>query len=63
MEPLYHETKQSIIQWFNENLSHEQISEKYCEKFMPNSKTWNAKLMEILVEWMIDCFKMIGFIK
>jgi len=63
MEPLYHETKQSIIQWYTENLSLEQISEKYCEKFMPNSKTWNAKLMRILVEWMIDCLKMVGFIK
>ncbi len=62
MEDLYNETKKSIIQWDRENLSLEQITSNYCEKFMPNSKVWNEKLMILLIEWMIDAFTRSGII-
>ena len=66
MEDFYHNTKESIIKWYNENPSLEYITLKYHEKFTPNSKihTKNNILgLQLLIEWLIDGLKTIGFIK
>ena len=54
MESLYFDVKESIIQWHNEDSSVELITDKYIEKFMPESKFWNAQVMKFLIEWTIE---------
>ena len=54
MESLYFDVKESIIQWHNEDSSVELITDKYIEKFMPDSKFWNAQVMKVLIEWTIE---------
>jgi glyoxylase-like metal-dependent hydrolase (beta-lactamase superfamily II) len=54
MEDLYFKVKNSIIEWHDAQLSIDEIANKYVEKFIPNSKIWNAQLMKVLIEWMID---------
>ena len=54
MEPLYRDVKESIIQWYNEDSSVDLITDKYIEKFMPNSKLWNAQVMKVIIEWMLE---------
>ncbi|MFX1279130.1 MAG: MBL fold metallo-hydrolase [Promethearchaeota archaeon] len=53
MESLYFDVKESIIQWYNEDASIDVITSKYIQKFMPNSKFWNAQVMKVLIEWTI----------
>jgi glyoxylase-like metal-dependent hydrolase (beta-lactamase superfamily II) len=54
VESIYFAVKESIIQWHNEGISIDLITEKYIEKFMPNSKFWNAQVMKVLIEWMLE---------
>jgi hypothetical protein len=54
MESLYFDVKESIIQWHKEDSSAEIITDKYIEKFMPNSKVWNAQVMKVIIEWCIE---------
>ncbi|MHA1915159.1 MAG: MBL fold metallo-hydrolase [Promethearchaeota archaeon] len=58
MEDLYFKVKNSIIEWHDAHLSIDEIANRYVEKFMPNSKVWNAQLMKVLIEWMIDGLKL-----
>lgn len=63
MEELYHEVKNSIIEWHKKDPSVDIITDKYVEKFMPNSKFWNATVMKVIIEWAIVGLKMSGEIK
>jgi len=63
MEELYHEVKNSIIEWHKKDPSVDIITNKYVEKFMPNSKFWNATVMKVIIEWAIVGLKMSGEIK
>ncbi len=63
MEDLYFKVKDSLIEWYNEDLSIEVITNKYFKTFVPNSKFWNEKLFVFLVDMMINGLKYSGFIK
>ncbi|MFX1324544.1 MAG: MBL fold metallo-hydrolase [Promethearchaeota archaeon] len=53
MEDIYFKVKDSILNWHNKDLPIDEIANLYVDKFMPNSKVWNAQLMKVLIEWMI----------
>lgn len=59
-------TKNSLIQWYNENLSLEEIAMKYHEKFTPNSKVHtkaNIHGLALVIEWLIKGLKTTGDIR
>ncbi|MHA2391111.1 MAG: MBL fold metallo-hydrolase [Promethearchaeota archaeon] len=53
VEDLYHAVKESILDWHKKDLPIDEIANLYVDKFMPDSKVWNAQLMKVLIEWMI----------
>lgn len=61
MEELYFKTKNSLIKWYNENNSLDDIALKYHETFIPNSKE-NIMVLKWLIEMSLDCLKAIGYI-
>jgi glyoxylase-like metal-dependent hydrolase (beta-lactamase superfamily II) len=63
MEELYYKVKNSIIEWHKKDPSVDIIADKYVEKFMPNSKFWNAQVMKVIIEWAIAGLKMSGELK
>jgi len=62
MEDLYFKVKNSLIEWYNENPSIEDITSKYYKTFISDSKHWNEKLFVFLVDMMINGLKLSGFI-
>lgn len=62
MEDLYFKVKNSLIEWYNENPSIDDITSKYYKTFTPDSKHWNEKLFVFLVDMMINGLKISGFI-
>lgn len=60
MEELYFDVKNTIVEWYRTNPSVDVITGKYVEKFMPNSKFWNAQVMKVVIEWVIMGLKMSG---
>jgi len=65
MESFHFETKNSIIKWYNENPSLKYVTQKYPEKFTPNSKIHtkeNIHGLGLLIEWQIIQLKMSGHI-
>jgi len=62
MEDLYFKVKNSLIEWFNENPSIDDITSKYYKIYIPESKHWNEKLFVFLVDMMINGLKLSGFI-
>lgn len=65
MEDLYFETKKSTIQWYNENPSLDIITEKYREKFTPNSlfhSKEHINSLKVQIEWFLDGLKLYGFL-
>lgn len=66
MEEFHFDSKNSIIQWYNENSSLEYITAKYHQKFTPNSTIHtkeNIHGLQLLIEWQIIQLKMSGYIK
>ena len=66
MENFHHDAKQSIINWYKENPSLEYITSKYHDKFTPESKIHtkeNILGLQMVIEWLVDGLKTIGFIK
>ena len=65
MEEFHFKTKNAIIQWYNENLSSREITLKYFETFIPNSKVVEYGLLDNLemnIKWLIEGLKGSGFI-
>ncbi|MFX0165197.1 MAG: hypothetical protein ACFFAG_12550 [Promethearchaeota archaeon] len=58
MEDLYFSTKNSLIEWYNEDPSIEVITSKYCKEFLSNSKFWNEKVFTFIIEMMINGLKL-----
>lgn len=63
MEDLYFKVKNSLIEWYNEDPSIENITSKYYRTLMPNSQFWNEKVFTFIVGMMINGLKLSGFIK
>ncbi len=66
MENFHRDAKQSIIKWYKENPSLEYITSKYHDKFTPESKIHtkeNILGLQMVIEWLVDGLKAIGFIK
>ena len=66
MKDYHFSTKKSLIQWYNENSSLEDIALKYHEKFTPNSKIHtkeNIRGLALIIEWLIKGLKATGDIK
>jgi glyoxylase-like metal-dependent hydrolase (beta-lactamase superfamily II) len=65
MEEIHFKTKNSIIQWFKENLSSREIALKYYETYISSSKkVTNEALdgLEMNIKWLIEGLKLSGFI-
>jgi glyoxylase-like metal-dependent hydrolase (beta-lactamase superfamily II) len=65
MEEFHFKTKDSIIQWYKENLSSREIALKYFETYIPNSKILEYGLLDNLemnIKWLIEGLKLSGFI-
>ena len=65
MEDFHFKAKNSIIQWYNENLSSREITLKYFETFIPDSKVVEYGLvdnLEMNIKWLIEGLKLSGFI-
>jgi len=65
IEEFYFKTKNAIIHWYKENLSNKEITLKYYETFIPNSKMLELGLLDNLemnVKWLIEGLKLSGFI-
>jgi len=65
MEDFHFRAKNSIIQWFKENLSSREITLKYFETYIPNSKIVEYGLLDNLemnIKWLIEGLKGSGFI-
>ncbi|MFX1315450.1 MAG: MBL fold metallo-hydrolase [Promethearchaeota archaeon] len=65
MEELYQKAKTLIIKWYNEDPSPENITLKYHDTFIPNSKSHpkeNIKIIEFLIDAGLKAFKNSGFI-
>ncbi len=65
MESFHFDTKNSIIQWYKENLSSKEIAMKYFEKFIPKSKIVEYGLLDNLemnIKWLLEGLKRSGFI-
>ncbi len=60
MEELHFNAKNSIIKWYNENLSSRDIAIKYFKKIIPNSKIMQYGLLDNLertIKWLIEGLK------
>ena len=65
MEEMYIKTKNAIIQWYNDKLSSKEITLKYYETFIPNSKMKEFGLLDNLemnIKWLIEGLKLSGFL-
>ncbi len=65
-EDFHLDVKESIIKWYNENLSLDYIALKYHEKFIPESKIHtkeNIHGLQLEIEWFVDGLKAMGVIK
>jgi len=65
MEDFHFKTKNAIIQWYNGNLSSREITLKYFETFIPDSKVVEYGLLDNLemnIKWLIEGLKLSGFI-
>ena len=65
MEEIHFKTKNSIIQWFKENLSSREIALKYYETYISNSKIVENEALDSLemnIKWLIEGLKISGFI-
>ncbi len=65
MEDFHFKSKNSIIQWYNEKLSSREISLKYFETYIPDSKIVEYGLLdglEMNIKWLIEGLKGSGFI-
>lgn len=66
VEETYLKTKDSIIQWYNENSDVKYIAEKYHETFIPNSTVLtkeNLMGLELMMQWIVDGLKTSNLIK
>lgn len=66
LEETYLKTKDSIIEWYNENSDLKYIAEKYHETFIPNSTTLtkeNLMGLELMMQWIVDGLKTSGLLK
>ncbi|MFW9896383.1 MAG: MBL fold metallo-hydrolase [Candidatus Thorarchaeota archaeon] len=64
-EKMHFKTKEAIIKWYNENLSPKEITLKYFEEFIPNSKLKEYNLLGMLetqIRWLIEGLKISGYI-
>ena len=65
MEEIHFKTKNSIIQWYKENLYSRDIALNYFKTYISNSKTIeNSALdsLEMNIKWLIEGLKLSGFI-
>ena len=62
MEDLHIQTKESIIEWYNENPNIEYLAKKFIETFIPNSPK-TLEDMKNSMDWLIKGLKISGFIK
>jgi len=65
MEELHFQTKESMIQWYNENPSMEYIASKYHEKFIPNSTIFKKEHLgglKLQMEWLTRGLRTSGYI-
>ncbi len=65
MEDLYKKTKDSMIQWYNEDQSIESIISKFIETYTPNSKIFSKDnpLLEFLFGAALNGLKLSGLIE
>ncbi|MFX0072642.1 MAG: MBL fold metallo-hydrolase [Candidatus Hermodarchaeota archaeon] len=66
MEDFHFKTKESLVQWYNENSSLDYITSKYRETFIPNSTIFtkeNLLGLKLAIRWLLDGLKKSGFIK
>lgn len=66
MEVVYFEMKDAIIKWYGEDSSLKYITEKFHERFIPNSTVHtkeNIMGFELILEWVINGLKIAGIIK
>ncbi len=65
MEDLHFQTKDSLIQWRDENPSMNYIASRYREKFIPNSKIFTKQHLgglELQMEWLTRGLRCASFI-
>ena len=65
MEEIHFKTKNSIIQWYKENLSSREIALKYFKTYIPNSGMIENEALDSLemnIRWLIEGLKLSGFI-
>ncbi|MHA2282883.1 MAG: MBL fold metallo-hydrolase [Promethearchaeota archaeon] len=65
VEEIYIKTRDSIIQWYNENSDFKYIAGKYHETFIPNSTIITKETIINLtfqIQWIVDGLKTSGFI-
>ena len=65
MEDLHFQTKDAIIKWYKENPSINNITLKYFETFIPNSKIFSKEHLgglELQLEWLTRGLRSSGFI-
>ena len=66
MEDAHFQTKNAMIEWYNENNDIAYITSKYHENFTPNSTIHTKENMlglELVISWLIEGLKISGFIK
>ena len=65
VEDMYFKAKNGIIKWYKEGLSIKQITEKYQENIIPQSKLFTKETIRGLewnIEQNIQCLKAAGFL-
>jgi hypothetical protein len=65
MEDFHFKAKNSVINWYNKNLSSREIAVKYHEAYISNSnEIGNAALnsLEMNIRWLIEGLKLSGLI-
>ena len=66
MEDLHLNTKNALIEWYNENPDIKNITAKYHENFTPNSTIHtkeNLLGLELMISWLIEGLKTSGYIE
>jgi glyoxylase-like metal-dependent hydrolase (beta-lactamase superfamily II) len=66
MEDLYFKSKEAFMEWYKEKHSIEDITLKYHDTFIPNSKIVtkeNIMGFKLFIGWLIDSLKISGFIE
>ncbi|MHA1932173.1 MAG: MBL fold metallo-hydrolase [Promethearchaeota archaeon] len=65
MEDIHFKTKNSIIQWYKENLSSREIALKYHDTYISNSEMIEDEALvslEMNIKWLLEGLKLSGFI-